>query len=157
MTWRLRSLRESHLVPVPRQSHPRLIPPQQKTNLALAKGFDLHASHWCFHFHTIWIKLFKEITTFLLWFGVILLDYPTLKTPFFCWGKKKIHAPVGAPNRFDIKSISKRLTSYRTHPGYSPGRLLRVWPLESLSYATLEKVKASGSLPCRIRHQGSLS
>lgn len=87
---KVEGLRESHLMPVPRQSYTRLISPQQKTNLALANEFDLHASDWCFHFHTIWIRLFKEITTFLPWFGVILLDYPTLNTTFFfCLGKKK--------------------------------------------------------------------
>lgn len=117
-------------MPVPRQPYTWLISPQQKTNLAPANQFDLHASDWCFHFHTIWIRLFKEITTLLPWLGVILLDYPTLNATFFVWWKRKKNPCACGSSSFrsDIKSMLKRLTSYRTHPCYSPGRLLSLTP-----------------------------
>lgn len=41
---KVEGVRESHLTPVPRQPYTRLISPQQKTNLAPADQFDLHAS-----------------------------------------------------------------------------------------------------------------
>lgn len=62
---KVEGLAQSHLMPVHRQSYARLSHPQPKTNLAPANESDLLASDWCFHFHTIWIRLFKEITTFL--------------------------------------------------------------------------------------------
>lgn len=64
--------------------------------------------------------------------GGYLVGLSYIKCSFFCvcGGKEKKNPCACGSSSFrsDIKSMLKRLTSYRTHPCYSPGRLLSLTP-----------------------------